>query len=649
MSGSSYERYPLLYCQPVAKLIKPGCKAHKTFLRRSQMLTRRKVSPSVRSLIHSTFCSKSCSAAIIHRRYDVPERPTKFYGSLLQSLIARRSIKHGKQVHARFHCIGLAYNVHLATKLINLYSLCDCLSYAHKLFDRIPKGNRFLWNVLIRGYAWSGPYEAAISLFYKMLDHGLVPDNFTFPFVLKACSALSEINVGMDIHQHVVKTGWEMDVYVAAALVDMYAKCGSVVKAREMFDKILERDVVLWNSMLAAYSQNGHAEECLLLAGEMAFAGVRPTDATLVTAISASADIAAHPKGRELHGYGWRQGFESYDKVQTALVDMYAKCGSLQVARDLFERLVNKRVVSWNAMITGYAMHGHAHEALHLFNRMAQEAHPDHITFVGVLSACNHGGMVDQGRRYFEVMTRDYQIQPTVQHYTCMIDLLGHSNRLDEAYRLIMEMKVTPDSGVWGSLLNSCKIHKNLDLAELALEKLTELEPDDAGNYVILSNMYAQAGRWEGVARLRKLMADKGLKKSTACSWIQVKSRVHAFLCGDTSHPMSDKIYAELDRIGRLMELSGYVPNTEPVFHDVDDDEKRRMICSHSERLAIGFGLISTPPGTKLLITKNLRVCEDCHVAIKFISKITMREIIIRDVNRYHHFKEGACSCGDFW
>ncbi|OVA07506.1 Pentatricopeptide repeat [Macleaya cordata] len=483
-----------------------------------------------------------------------------------------------------------------------------------------------------------------------MLDHGLGPDNFTFPFVLKACSSLSALQEGKDIHEHVIRTGWESDVFVGASLIDVYAKCGCVGDARQVFDKILVRDVVLWNSMLAAYSQNGHPDEALSLCREMAWTtGFRPTVATLVTVISASADIAALPQGREVHGFCWRHGFETQDKVKTALVDMYAKSGFLKVARRLFERLKDKRVVSWNAMIAGYAMHGHASEALALFEEMKKEALPDHITFVGVLSACRHGRLMDEGWKFFESMVRDHLIEPTVQHYTCMIDLLGHAGRLDEAYDLIVRMSVRPDSGVWGSLLNSCKLHKNVELGEQALERLIELEPDDAGNYVILSNIYAQAGKWEGVAKLRKFMQERGLKKSIACSWIGVKNKDHAFLAGDVFHPQSDEIYAELKRLGGLMTEAGYVPDTGQVFHDVDKDEKMSMVHGHSERLAIAFGLISTPSGTRLRVTKNLRVCDDCHVVIKFISKITEREIIVRDVNRYHHFKDGTCSCGDYW
>lgn len=572
------------------------------------------------------------------------------YAPLLKSCISQRAIGPGKQIHAQICSSGLSSNLSLATKLVDLYCNCKNLVYAHHVFDKMSKSNLFVFNVMIRGYAWDGPYEVAISLYYQLIDHGLLPDNFTFPFVLKACSALSAIKEGRGIHEHAIRTGWENDVFVGAALIDMYAKCGCVESARGVFDKIIRRDVVVWNSMLAAYAQNGHPEDALTLCSQMVSASERPTVATLVTIISASADSAALPQGREIHGYSWRQGFASQDKVKTALVDMYAKCGSVRVARWVFERLQEKRVVSWNAMITGYAMHGYFIDAIDLFEELVSQSYiPDHITFVGVLSACRHGRLLDEGWRYFNQMIEEYHINPTVQHYTCMVDLLGHTGRLKEAHNLIMQMKVMPDSVVWGSLLNACKIHGNVELGEIALEKLVELEPNDSGNYVILSNIYAQAGQWDGVARVRRLMIDRGIKKSIACSWIEFKNEVHAFLSGDTSHPMCDAIYAELERVTKLVTEAGYVPTIGTVFHDIEDDEKTSMVCSHSERLAIAFGLVSTQPGTRLLVTKNLRACEDCHVFIKFVSKVTQREITIRDVNRYHHFKDGVCSCGDQW
>ncbi|XP_068669683.1 pentatricopeptide repeat-containing protein At4g21065-like [Aristolochia californica] len=578
------------------------------------------------------------------------DNKTIYYASLLQSCISQRAVDPGKQIHARLLHVGNAFNPVLGTKLVNLYSSCNCLPDAHKLFDRIPKQNIFLWNVLIRGYAWNGPQEAALSLYYEMLKYGLKPDNFTFPFVLKACSTLSALQEGQDIHEHVLRSGWESDVFVGAALIDMYAKCGCVHSSREVFDKITERDVVLWNSMIATYNQNGHPSEALALFRDMNSMGFKSTEATLVSVISAAANVANLPQGREIHGFSWRHKLESLDKVKTALIDLYSKCGSLTIARRLFENLNQKRVVSWNAMIAGYGMHGHAAEALALFEEMKRDKfQPDHITFVGVLSACSHGGLIDKGWEYFKLMTGDYSMEPKVQHYTCMVDLLGHSGKLDEAYNLINGMCIPPDSGVWGALLNSCKLHKNVELAEVALQSLIELEPDDAGNYVLLSNIYAQSGKWDGVAKVRKQMTERGLKKSIACSWLEVKNKVHGFLVGDFSHPQSTDIYKELEKLGGLMKEAGYVPNTEPVFHDVEDDEKMHMVTSHSERLAIAFGLISTPPGTRLVVSKNLRVCDDCHVAIKFISKIVEREIVVRDVNRFHHFRNGECSCGDYW
>ncbi|KAL3645158.1 hypothetical protein CASFOL_010338 [Castilleja foliolosa] len=574
------------------------------------------------------------------------------YASVLKSCIVRKAIEPGKQLHAHL-CLNaiLLHNVNLSTQLVNLYAVCNSLKYAHHLFDKIPKTNIFLWNILIRAYAWNGPFEASISLYRQLLIHGLEPDNFTFPFVLKACSSLSDINTGREIHYRARKTGWETDVFVGSALIDMYAKCGCVNDSRRVFDKITNGDVVLWNSMLSAYSQNGQPEACLKLCSEMMSSkfSFRPTESTLVTAIAASADSVATGKGRELHGYSLRLGFGFNDKVKTGLVDMYAKNGNLKAARVLFDELTDRKLVSWNAMITGYAMHGHAHEALDLFNKMVGKAQPDHITFVGILSACNRGGLLEKGHMYFDSMVRDYCIEPTVEHYTCMVDLLGHFNKLDKAYRLITKMTLVPDSGVWGALLNSCKIQANVELGELALERLIELEPNNAGNYVILSNIYAQAGKWERVAKLRKSMNERKVKKSVGCSWIEVKTEIHAFVSGDISHPVSDKIYAELRELDDLLAGAGYIPNTLPVFYDLENDEKIEGVSCHSERLAIAFGLISTPPGTKLLVTKNLRVCEDCHVAIKLISRIKLREITIRDVNRYHRFENGVCSCGDFW
>jgi pentatricopeptide repeat protein len=301
-------------------------------------------------------------------------------------------------------------------------------------------------------------------------------------------------------------------------------------------------------------------------------------------------------------------------------------------------------------MIVGYGMHGYGENALKVFYQMQLEnMKPDHITFVGVLSACTHAGLLDEGLQYFDIMKRDYSISPRVEHYACIVDLLGRAGNLQEAYDFIKEIPFEPGPVVWGGLLGACRIHSNVELGECVAKLLFEIEPNNASNYILLSNIYAEAGRWQDVAKVRMTMKEKGLKRRPGCSWIKVKNRVHAFHAGDTSHPQWEKIYAMLEILARQVKDAGYMPNTRFALHDIEEEEKEYLLCSHSEKLAIAFGLINTCPGTPLHIINNLRMCGDCHSVTKFISRIVEREMIVRDANRFHHFKDGLCSCGDYW
>lgn len=301
-------------------------------------------------------------------------------------------------------------------------------------------------------------------------------------------------------------------------------------------------------------------------------------------------------------------------------------------------------------MITAYASYGHGREAVSTFQEMIEAGiRPDDITFTGLLSACSHSGLVDIGLNYFNYMSTTYSTNPRAEHYACVVDLLGRAGRLAEASKLVDEMPMPAGPSIWGSLLAACRKYRNLEMAETAARKLFVLEPENTGNYVLLSNMYAEAGRWQEVDKLRAILISQGTKKSPGCSWIEVNGIAHMFLGGDTSHPQTKEIYMFLEALPEKMKAAGYTPDTSFVLHDISEEEKEFNLIAHSEKLAVAFGILNTPSETVLRVTKNLRICGDCHTAMVFISEIYGREVVVRDVNRFHHFKAGSCSCGDYW
>eukprot|EP01018_Ginkgo_biloba_P019138 Gb_38417 [translate_table: standard] len=592
------------------------------------------------------------SAVEGQRNYNVntvrrdPKASINTYSFLLQACTNAQQLN---QLHVHILKIGRDQNMKLLTKLVNMYATHGSMDSARLLFDKTCTRDLFLWNAMIIGYVNNGPCEEALAFYYQMKSIGIQPDKFSFPFVIKACASLSALQKGMEIHDDIVRSGFESDIFVETALVAMYAKCGIIELARKLFDKMSKRDLVTWSAMIAGYSQNDQPNEALTLFSEMQQRDLKPDLVTIVSVLPACARLSALQRGKQIHGFIIRNEFET-DILGTALVDMYAKCGSIDIARQLFDKMPKRDVVSWNAMIVGYGMHGHGEDALTLFCQMHETGtKPDHTTFIGVLSACSRAGLVEEGRRYFRCMSRDYCITPKVEHYTCLVDLLGRAGHLDEAQNVIKEMPLQPNADVWGALLGACRIHFNIMLAEHVAESLFKLEPKNCGHYVLLSNIYAEAGRWNDVAKVRIMMRNKGLKKTAGCSWIELNNKVHLFLAGDRSHPQCEEIYAMLETLSEQMKEAGYVPNKNFVLLKVGDEEKEHMLCSHSEKLAIAFGLINTTSGVPIRVMKNLRVCTDCHNATKFISKIVRREIIVRDANRFHHFKDGSCSCGDYW
>eukprot|EP01018_Ginkgo_biloba_P002727 Gb_38068 [translate_table: standard] len=534
--------------------------------------------------------------------------------------------------------------------MITGYAQNGYIDEALRLFQKMPEPNIVSWNAIIAGHTKNGHGEEALKLFREMQLVGVKPDAKTFASVFSACANLAALEQGMEIHEETITSGLQFDVVVENTLVDMYSKCGSLEKARDVFDKMHQRNVVSWTAMIAGYAENGQGLEVLKLFRQMQQAGVKPDSKTFTTVLPVCANLAALEQGMEIHEEINRSGFQSDIFVANALLDMYSKCGSIEKARSLFDEMHQRNSVSWTTMIAGYAMHGYGKEALKLFEQMQHSGmNPDHVTFVCVLSACCHAGLVDEGQHHFDRMSRHYQITPTIQHYGCMVDLLGRAGRLDEAHDFINKMPIKPDASVWRCLLGACRIHNNIELGESVAERLLELDPQNAAPYVLLSNIYAAAGRWSDTENVRRMMKVRRVKKTPGCSWIEVNKQVHAFLVGDRSHPQMEDIYAKLESLSREIKAAGYMSDTRFVLNDVEEEQKEQIISHHSEKLAIAFGLINTTPGTAIRVIKNLRVCGDCHSATKFISKIAAREIVVRDASRYHHFKDGKCSCGNYW
>eukprot|EP01018_Ginkgo_biloba_P002764 Gb_31266 [translate_table: standard] len=589
--------------------------------------------------------------ALFHQMRRTGIRPSRFtFASVLPACASLASLEHGMKIHEDVIRNGFQCNVFVESALIDMYAKCGSIEKARDVFDKMHQRDVVAWNTMIAAYTRQGLSEGALELFAQMQRSGTEPDQFTFSCVLPACANLGALEQGMQIHDEIIRSGIQTNVFVESACVDLYAKCGNIEKARDVFDKMHHRDVVSWNTMIAGYTQNGHSEEALKLYRQMQLAGLKPDPTTFASILPACANLAALEQGMKIHEDINRSGFQSDVFVGSALVDMYAKCGSIQKARDVFDKMDKRNSVSWTTMIGGYAMHGYGKKAIKLFEQMQHSGmHPDHVTLVCLLSACCHAGLVKEGWHFFENMSKCYHITPAMEHYVCMVDLLGRAGRLDEAEDFIDKMPIKPDITVWRCLLSACRVYNNVELGERVAERLFELDPTHAAPYVLLSNIYAAAGRWDDTENVRRMMKERSVKKPPGCSWIEVNKQVHTFLVADRSHPQTHKIYAKLEILSREMKAAGYVPDTRFVLHDVEEEQKEQFLSYHSEKLAIAFGLINTSPGQTIRIIKNLRVCGDCHLATKFISKIVARDIIVRDANRYHHFKNGRCSCGDYW
>ncbi|OEL30139.1 Pentatricopeptide repeat-containing protein [Dichanthelium oligosanthes] len=567
-------------------------------------------------------------------------------------LLGDRALALAMHVYAVKH--GLDRELFVCNALIDVYGKLRMLEEAQRVFDGMAMRDLVTWNSIISAYEQGGKVAAAVELFHGMRESGVSSDVLTLVSLASAVAQCGDERGAKSVHCYVMRRGWDArDIIAGNTVVDMYAKLSKIEAAQRVFDNLPARDVVSWNTLITGYMQNGLASEAIRTYNHMQkHEGLKPVQGTFVSVLPAYSSLGALQQGMRMHAMSVKTGLNLDVYVSTCLIDLYAKCGKLAEAMLLFEHMPRRSTGPWNAIIVGLGIHGHGAKALDLFSQMQQEGiKPDHVTFVSLLAACSHAGLVDQGRSFFDSMQTVYGIVPIEKHYACVVDMFGRAGQLDEAFEFIQGMPIKPDSAVWGALLGACRIHGNVEMGKLASQNLFQLDPENVGYYVLMSNLYAKIGKWDGVDAVRSLVRRQNLQKTPGWSSMEVKGSVNVFYSGTQTepHPQHEEIQRELQDLLAKMKSLGYVPDYSFVLQDVEQDEKEQILNNHSERLAIAFGIINTPPRTPLHIYKNLRVCGDCHNATKYISKITEREIIVRDSNRFHHFKDGHCSCGDFW
>ncbi|XAR59372.1 hypothetical protein NMG60_11015193 [Bertholletia excelsa] len=571
------------------------------------------------------------------------------YDALVNACIGLKSVRGVKRVFNHMINNGFEPDQYMSNRVLLMYVKCGMMIDARKLFDEMPQRNLVSWNMIIGGLVDSGDYIEAFRLFLIMWDEFSDAGSRTFAVMIRAAAGLELVFPGKQLHSCALKMGFGGNVFISCALIDMYSKCGSIEDAQHVFDEMPEKTTVGWNSIIAGYALHGYSKEALNMYYEMRDSGVKMDHFTFSIIVRVCARLASVEHAKQAHAGLVRHGFGLDIVANTALVDFYSKWGRIEDARNVFEKMPQKNVISWNALIAGYGNHGRGIEAVELFERMLHEGMvPNHVTFLAVLSACSYSGLSDCGWEIFESMSRDHKVKPRAMHYACMIELLGREGLLDEAFALIRDAPFPPTVNMWAALLTACRVQKNLVLGKLAAEKIYGMEPEKLGNYVVLLNIYNKNGMMKEAAGVVQTLRKRGLRMLPACTWIDIKKQTHSFLSGGKNQVQKKEIYQKVDNLMDEISKHGYVSGEKFLLPDVDEQEQG-MVLYHSEKLAIAFGLINTPPSTVLQLVQSHRICDDCHNAVKLITTVSGREIILRDASRFHRFKDGKCSCGDYW
>ncbi|XP_021718996.1 pentatricopeptide repeat-containing protein At3g62890-like [Chenopodium quinoa] len=620
-------------------------------------------------------------------KFPAKYQPTNFT-TFSQLLKQRPSLPHLKQIHAQIFTQSLSSNPHSISSLIHSYLSSNRLNSAIYLFDNYPSSPipTLLWNLMIRAHSKIRNCVEPIKYLGRMLSNSndelsrVLPDDYTFTFVITSCSHYDSSLYGEIVHGMIIKSGFGSDLFVGNSLINLYSVFAKVGDARKVFDEMSERDVFSWTSLLGGYAKHGDIDKAcdiframpvrsdvswvVMISGLVSneryidaldyFRGmlndskkVKPDEAALVCALSACANLGAFDQGNWIHVYMERNNILETPNICTALIDMYAKCGRIDCAIRVFNRISKRDVHNFTSMISGLSIHGLGKDAMRVFSDMLAEGiRPNEITMLGVLNGCSHSGLVEESTSIFNDMETLCGIVPKIEHYGCYVDCLARAGHLERAFDVVKTMPIEPDAAIWRALLSGCRTHRDIVLGEQILNHVRQL---GSSGQVLLSSLYAYMGKWESVVSMRKQMGGRRNTSELGCSWIEVDGITHEFRVDDQLHPRILEIRGKLDEILEKAKLGGYVTNTTPVTFDLSEEDKERAVSLHSEKLAIAFGFLSTKPGSLIRIVKNLRTCEDCHLALKAISLIFDREIIVRDRSRFHAFKHGKCSCNDYW
>ncbi|CAJ1935746.1 unnamed protein product [Sphenostylis stenocarpa] len=629
----------------------------------------------------ATLCSKGHIREAFERFVSEIWAEPHLFSNLIQACIPLKSVSLGKQLHSLILTSGCSSDKFISNHLLNLYSKFGEPRAAVALFDRMPRRNIMSCNIMIKSYLETGNFESAknlfdempernvatwnamvtglikfemnqesLLLFSRMNELGFMPDEYSLGSVLRGCAHLGALFAGQQVHAYVMKCGFEFNMVVGCSLAHMYMKAGSMHDGERVINWMPDCNLVAWNTLMAGKAQKRCFEGVLDQYCMMKLAGFKPDKITFVSVISSCSELAILGQGKQIHAEAIKAGASCELSVVSSLVSMYSRCGCLQDSFKSFLECKERDVVLWSSMITAYGFHGQGEEAIKLFNQMEQEnLRANEVTFLSLLYVCSHCGLKDKGLDFFYMMVKKYGLKARLEHYTCVVDLLGRTGCLEEAEAMIRSLPVKADAIIWKTLLSACKLHKNAEIARRVAAEVLRIDPQDSASYVLLANIYSSANRWQNVSEVRRAMKDNMVKKEPAVSWVEVKNQVHQFHMGGECHPKHVEINKYLEELTSEMKKRGYVPDTNSVLHDMDNEEKEHNLRHHSEKLAIAFALMTTPEGVPIRVMKNLRVCSDCHVAIKYISEIKNLEIIVRDSSRFHHFKNGTCSCGDYW